>query len=96
MEFTLLPCPFKVLTGCDCPACGLQRSILHLLQGEWGRSFELHPAPLELLGMMVIWILFRGLNSPRAPMVLRWGSLLLAASTLLFYALKLTIGACCE
>lgn len=96
MEFTLLPCPFKMLTGCDCPACGMQRSLLHLLQGDWGQSFELHPAPVELSGMMVIWLLFRRFNTQRAPTVLRWGSLVLAVSTVVFYVLKLANGTCCD
>ena len=29
-------CPFRLLTGFDCPACGIQRFAHHLLNGEWG------------------------------------------------------------
>lgn len=33
-ENIYLICPFKVLTGLDCPACGGQRSVHHLLHLE--------------------------------------------------------------
>ncbi|RFZ81197.1 DUF2752 domain-containing protein [Mucilaginibacter terrenus] len=45
----LLPCPFKFLTGIDCPGCGFQRSVLALLQGNLHQSFILYPATIPLL-----------------------------------------------
>ena len=45
----LLPCPFKYLTGIDCPGCGFQRSVLALVQGDMHQSFQLYPAAIPLL-----------------------------------------------
>jgi len=45
----LIPCPFKKLTGIDCPGCGFQRSFLALLQGDIAKSFQLYPATIPLL-----------------------------------------------
>jgi hypothetical protein len=45
----LLPCPFKYVTGLDCPGCGFQRSVLALLQGDLHKSFLLYPAAIPLL-----------------------------------------------
>jgi hypothetical protein len=45
----LLPCPFKYLTGIDCPGCGFQRSVIALLQGDLHKSFSLYPAAIPLL-----------------------------------------------
>jgi len=45
----LIPCPFKKLTGIDCPGCGFQRSMLALLQGDLGKSFSLYPATIPFL-----------------------------------------------
>ena len=45
----LLPCPFKYLTGIDCPGCGFQRSIIELFQGNFHKSFLLYPPAIPLL-----------------------------------------------
>jgi hypothetical protein len=45
----LIPCPFKYLTGIDCPGCGFQRSLLALLQGDIQKSFSLYPPAIPLL-----------------------------------------------
>ena len=45
----LLPCPFKYLTGIDCPGCGFQRSLIALLQGDIAKSFALYPPAIPLL-----------------------------------------------
>jgi len=45
----LLPCPFKYLTGIDCPGCGFQRSVVALMQGDMHTSFSLYPAAIPLL-----------------------------------------------
>ncbi|WP_353196752.1 DUF2752 domain-containing protein [Parapedobacter defluvii] len=44
-----MPCPFKALTGIDCPGCGFQRSLLALLKGNWGESYHLYPPTVPLL-----------------------------------------------
>ena len=48
-DIFFLPCPFKYLTGVDCPGCGFQRSLLALLQGDLSRSLHLYPATIPLL-----------------------------------------------
>src|ERR1700733_4148884 len=45
----LIPCPFKRLTGVDCPGCGFQRSIIALVRGNFNESFHLYPAAIPLL-----------------------------------------------
>ncbi|MDR6785886.1 hypothetical protein ABIE26_004645 [Pedobacter africanus] len=44
-----LPCPFKALTGFDCPGCGFQRSFFALLKGDLQESFHLYPPTIPLL-----------------------------------------------
>jgi hypothetical protein len=45
----LAPCPFKYLTGIDCPGCGFQRSVLALVQGDLHTSFSVYPPAIPLL-----------------------------------------------
>lgn len=45
----LILCPFKKLTGIDCPGCGFQRSVVALLKGNITESLHLYPATIPLL-----------------------------------------------
>jgi hypothetical protein len=49
LQHHLIPCPFKYLTGIDCPGCGFQRSVLALIQGNLHKSFILYPPAIPLL-----------------------------------------------
>ena len=48
-DIFLIPCPFKYLTGIDCPGCGFQRSVLALLKGDFMESFSLYPPAIPFL-----------------------------------------------
>jgi hypothetical protein len=49
LEHHLLSCPFRENLGVACPGCGIQRSLILLLQGDiWG-SMVRFPALLPLL-----------------------------------------------
>ncbi|WP_229702379.1 DUF2752 domain-containing protein [Maribacter cobaltidurans] len=47
----MLPCFSKQIFGFDCPGCGLQRSVLFLIKGEFVEAFNMYPAiyPMILL-----------------------------------------------
>jgi hypothetical protein len=45
----LIPCPFKKLTGIDCPGCGMQRAIIALLKGDIYHSLSYYPACIAIL-----------------------------------------------
>lgn len=49
----LLPCPFKAITGYDCPGCGFQRSLMALFSGNLSHSLQLYPATIPLLAITV-------------------------------------------
>jgi len=53
----LIPCPFKKLTGVDCPGCGFQRSLLALVKGNFRESIQLYPAAIPLL-ITALFVLF--------------------------------------
>jgi len=47
-----LRCPLKFFFGMACPTCGLGRSIIYFLAGEWRSSWDAH-----FLGAFVVLIL---------------------------------------
>jgi hypothetical protein len=53
----LLACPFKQLTGIDCPGCGFQRSVLALARGQLGQSLQLYPATIPLFAVTAFVLL---------------------------------------
>ena len=49
IEDFMLPCMSKQLFGMDCPGCGLQRSVVFLLKGEFVEAFKMYPAIYPML-----------------------------------------------
>ena len=45
-------CAFKLLTTWDCPGCGLTRSLIHALHGDFNKSYAMH-----IWGIPLMWIL---------------------------------------
>ena len=61
-EELMLPCLTKKYLGFDCPGCGLQRSIVFLLHGDFGEAFHMYPAIyaiIILIGFVSINHFFR-------------------------------------
>jgi hypothetical protein len=51
-------CPFRTMTGVDCPFCGMTRATLAMGGGHWNRALSLHPlAPFVLAGTFAIMVL---------------------------------------
>jgi hypothetical protein len=61
----LLVCPFKKLTGFDCPGCGFQRSFIALMNGDLSQSLHYYPATIPLLITAIYTVADRHLNIPK-------------------------------
>ena len=46
-------CPFRMLTGFDCPGCGTTRALHHLLHGRVEEAFRLNPMLFLLLAVFL-------------------------------------------
>lgn len=55
----MLPCLNKKLFGIDCPGCGIQRSFVHVVHGEFEAAFHMYPAIFTLILLAVFMILHR-------------------------------------
>jgi hypothetical protein len=47
-------CAFKQLFDFPCPTCGLTRSVLYTLHGQFGEAWRLNPAGLLLVSGLVL------------------------------------------
>ncbi len=52
-------CPFKALTGLDCPACGGLRMTHDLLNGDLGAAVVDNLFLLLALPLLTVWLAFR-------------------------------------
>lgn len=58
----MLGCHIKQQFGFDCIGCGMQRSIIHLLKGEFIEAFYLYPAIYTLIIMFGFLLLHLKFN----------------------------------
>jgi hypothetical protein len=89
MEIPLLPCPTKHFFHLDCPGCGLQRSILALLEGDLEKSLSLYPATLPLLALLIYTALHLKFNFRQGAALIKWGYIGCMILILAFYIYKL-------
>ena len=76
----MLPCINKKLFGFDCLGCGIQRSFVFLLQGDFLEAFKMYPAIYSLLIFIGYIFLNLKYNFQNSQMIIR---LLLAINTFL-------------
>jgi hypothetical protein len=57
LEDYMLPCLNKKLFGLDCLGCGFQRSLLHIIKGDFVAAFNIYPAIYTLVLMAIFFIL---------------------------------------
>ncbi len=72
LEDHLLSCQWKNSIGVECMGCGLQRSFIHLLKGEFTEAFFVYPAIYTLIGMFIFYGLHAKFNFLKGDMVLKW------------------------
>ena len=48
-----IPCMFHILTGLDCPSCGISRMCMALLQLRFADAFRYNPAIFCLLPLLL-------------------------------------------
>jgi hypothetical protein len=88
LETHLLACPFKKLTGIDCPGCGLQRSFVALLKGDIGTSLKFYPATLPIMALMIFTLLHLKLEFKNGALIIKGMYILATAIILISYIYK--------
>jgi Protein of unknown function (DUF2752) len=83
----ILPCPFKAITGLDCPGCGTTRATWAMVHGHPLRAVGYNALWCALVPLLVwAWTLdVRGTwSAARHPFHARWFAHALAATALVF------------
>lgn len=88
-----LKCIFKSLTGYDCPACGLQRAIVNLSQGNFVEAFWVNPY-LALIFPYIALLLFSHIlkrENLKKKITSMWVVIPLATITLSWWIIRNTL-----
>ena len=72
LKDNMLSCPYKATWGLDCLGCGMQRSIIALLEGDLSTSIQLYPALLPLLILLTYTGLHLKYKYLRGAQVVMW------------------------
>ena len=85
----LLACPFKKMTGVDCPGCGFQRSVLALVQGDLKSSLHLYPAAIPLMATALYMALDAKYHFDKSDLIKKTLYLLTGGIIIISYTLKM-------
>lgn len=90
MEEYMLPCMNKKYLGFECMGCGIQRSIVLILRGEFVEAFFMYPAiyPLVLLFSLLILNQFISIKYANKSIIIL--AILTVATIIVSYIIKMT------
>ena len=93
----MMPCFYKKFLGVECPGCGMQRSIIALLRGDFYESFMLYPALPLIITLIILLIVHLIFKLKYGAMAIKWLFVLTTAVIIISFILKLTQEkvACC-
>ena len=68
-RFGGLPCPFRLVTGLQCPGCGVTTLLLCLLRGDWQGAWAANPFLLTTSPLLaaILWRFWWAETRPGRP-----------------------------
>jgi hypothetical protein len=89
LKVHLLTCPSKYFFHLDCPGCGLQRSMIALLEGDLGKSFQLYPASIPILFCLIFTVLHIKFDFKQGAFIIKTAYLFSTLIIVIFYFYKI-------
>ncbi|MEO5641705.1 MAG: DUF2752 domain-containing protein [Bacteroidia bacterium] len=90
LEHNLLTCPYKSMTGVDCPGCGMQRSFIELLRGNFFESLSLYPALIPILFTFIFLLFHLKFKFNNGAMILMYSFIGATTVVLVSFIIKMT------
>ncbi len=81
-------CMFKVLTGIDCPGCGMTRAFFALLRGDLMGSLAYNPALIPFLLTVTALFIQLKIKHPKGGLYIIWLFSLTSAVAMINFAVK--------
>ena len=89
LKHHLLTCPFKASTGLDCPGCGIQRSVLALMQGDVISSFKLYPATIPIISLLIFTLIHLKFDLKNGAFIIKMLYIAIALTIVINYIYKI-------
>lgn len=84
----MLTCPYKALSGFDCPGCGMQRAFVELLKGNFFESLHLYPALLPIIFTLLLTALHLKFNFEKGAAYIKYSFITSTAIIVISYIIK--------
>lgn len=81
-------CPFKILTGADCPGCGLTRGSLCVLSGHWRRALSYNVMSFAWVGL-ILWLLYQRYVAAKTKIAWELPVILISVGTIFIWVLHI-------
>ena len=85
----MLSCPGKHFFHFDCPGCGMQRSIIALLEGDFVKSFQLYPATIPIFFCLIFTALHLRYKYKYGPEIIKGAFILSSLIIVISYVYKI-------
>ena len=85
----MFTCPSKNFFYFDCPGCGLQRSLVALFEGDFGRSFHLYPATIPILFCLIFTALHIMFRFKNGALIIKCSYVFATLTIVVFYVYKI-------
>ncbi|MBL0330130.1 MAG: DUF2752 domain-containing protein [Bacteroidetes bacterium] len=91
LENHFMTCPYKAIAGVDCPGCGMQRSVIELLKGNFVESFQLYPALLPTIFTLLFTMLHLIFKFKNGATIIKYSFISTVAIVLISYFIKMVL-----
>ena len=81
-------CPFKILTGQDCPGCGLTRGCLCVLTGHFNQAISYNPMSFAWV-VLIIWLLWERYLTDKKNIFWELPVILVSSATIIVWILPI-------
>jgi hypothetical protein len=89
LKVHLLACPVKHFFHIDCPGCGMQRSIIALLEGDLWNSLSFYPATIPIFVFLIYTAFHLIINFKHGATIIKWGYIFCSIIIFTFYIYKI-------
>ena len=86
----MLTCLYKAISGMDCPGCGLQRSFIEMLRGQFGASLHTYPALLPVIFTLMLTALHLIFSFRNGAAAIKYSFIVTISIITISYVVKLT------